>query len=473
MDELDDPAVVPRSARRSHSPHPGVKLKPPRPANRMLYWRAVYTDPDTNKDVYIRLDPDVLSTDKLRTEWAKRKSREIAKRRIELESGAPRATGTSVAEGIRLYFDNAAHIRDATRLDYETSTNNFQKWADENGLTLDNLNRAKLIEFRAWALKLPKRRRLRGGKRGQSADLPGARRSVVTVNGDLRVVRTLLGWLHMTDRLPKLSREDMEVALARYKQPENIPEFLSSHELRELLNACARHDADTFVMTREDKRRFGERRGACHDTPRYKPISPFVLTAMLTGMRLDEVCLIEWATHVDLHAVDHSGQVVGEIRLRAQDTKTHKSRTVAFDVSPALRELFVLMHRASSGKGSVFGITYDEAQEAMQRLKAVHGAPSRANYQMLRSTCSTFLSNAPAIYGAAAPFHSSRQLGHSVDVAQKHYTGLIRGISREARSLETAMQIETEVTAVIDRVREKATITENVVSIGRARKRST
>jgi hypothetical protein len=38
----------------------------------------------------------------------------------------------------------------------------------------------------------------------------------------------------------------------------------------------------------------------------------------------------------------------------------------------------------------------------------------------------------------------SRQLGHSVIVAEKHYAGLIRGIPIEARTLEAAMQIEAE-----------------------------
>jgi hypothetical protein len=43
----------------------------------------------------------------------------------------------------------------------------------------------------------------------------------------------------------------------------------------------------------------------------------------------------------------------------------------------------------------------------------------------------------------------SRQLGHSVLVAEKHYAGLIRGIPIEARTLEAAMQIEREADQVI------------------------
>ena len=64
-------------------------------------------------------------------------------------------------------------------------------------------------------------------------------------------------------------------------------------------------------------------------------------------------------------------------------------------------------------------------------------------------TCGTYLTNAPGIYGGASAFYSARQLGHGVEVAQKHYVGLIRGIPRDAHDLENAMQITKEVEAVI------------------------
>ena len=61
---------------------------------------------------------------------------------------------------------------------------------------------------------------------------------------------------------------------------------------------------------------------------------------------------------------------------------------------------------------------------------------------------STYLCNAPGIYGSASPFMESRQLGHSVITAEKFYVGLIRGIPIEAGTLETAMQIEPEVATI-------------------------
>jgi hypothetical protein len=47
---------------------------------------------------------------------------------------------------------------------------------------------------------------------------------------------------------------------------------------------------------------------------------------------------------------------------------------------------------------------------------------------------------------------SARQLGHSVTVAEKHYLGVVRGIPREARTLEAAMQIEDLARQVGERV---------------------
>jgi hypothetical protein len=78
----------------------------------------------------------------------------------------------------------------------------------------------------------------------------------------------------------------------------------------------------------------------------------------------------------------------------------------------------------------------------MRRLLDAYGAPRGAGWQILRVTYATYLCNAIGIYGTASPFMESRQLGHSITVAERHCAGLIRGIPIEARDLETALQIE-------------------------------
>jgi hypothetical protein len=41
----------------------------------------------------------------------------------------------------------------------------------------------------------------------------------------------------------------------------------------------------------------------------------------------------------------------------------------------------------------------------------------------------------------AAAFHSAKQLGHSVVIAEKHYLGRIKSIPATAKTLEAAMQM--------------------------------
>jgi hypothetical protein len=93
----------------------------------------------------------------------------------------------------------------------------------------------------------------------------------------------------------------------------------------------------------------------------------------------------------------------------------------------------------------VFGgrapLSRTRVEAARKRLVHSYGAP-RFSWQNLRQTTGTFLTNAPGIFGAASAFMSARQLGHSVTVAEKHYLGVVRGIARESRTLEAAMQIE-------------------------------
>jgi hypothetical protein len=71
----------------------------------------------------------------------------------------------------------------------------------------------------------------------------------------------------------------------------------------------------------------------------------------------------------------------------------------------------------------------------------------------LRRTTGTFLTNAPGIFGAASAYRSAEQLGHSVQVAERHYLGLVRGITPESRTLEAAMQIEEEVDKLLSKAR--------------------
>jgi hypothetical protein len=51
---------------------------------------------------------------------------------------------------------------------------------------------------------------------------------------------------------------------------------------------------------------------------------------------------LKW-TDADLDAVDAQGRVVGEIRLRAEHTKTHRARTIGLEVFRALHAMLAAM----------------------------------------------------------------------------------------------------------------------------------
>ncbi len=123
---------------------------------------------------------------------------------------------------------------------------------------------------------------------------------------------------------------------------------------------------------------------------------------------------------------------------------------MGLEVSPALRAVLAAMQLKSGGKGSVFRLSAGAADAAAKRLKAEYGAPDTAGWQMMRRTCGTYLTNASGIFGAASAYRSAKQLGHSVQVAEKHYVDVARGIPRDARTLEAAMQIGEQMARIVD-----------------------
>jgi integrase len=443
-----------RRKRRTRSPHPGVVLIPPDRGGRHLTWRARFRDPDTGKLTKTRLDPSELSTEEGRREWAIRKSKALAKRRMDLEAGAPRATGTKLSDAVDRYFKAHAQLRPRTRAIYRSAADKLLAWAGRAGVeTADGLTRAQLLAFRETLVRAPKRAPVVGGKRGVHRSTGGPR-TPRAVNHDLGAVRTVLGYLRDLDLLPRLSDSDLRRALKRLSTTSERLDYLKPQQCQKLLEAALRHDAKTLVFNREEEqeqRRIARRqrltrkeqaeRVPSGTTPRYEPIAPFIAFVLLTGCRLGEALALDWK-QVDLDALDHEGRKVGEVHLAGAGTKTRIARTVGLEVSPALKKLLAAMHLAGGGKGSVFRLSKGAAEAAAKRLRSEYGAPEAFTWQALRRTCGTFLTNAPGIFGAASAYRSAKQLGHSVQIAEKHYLGLVRGIPRDARTVEAAMQLE-------------------------------
>jgi integrase len=439
--------------KKSRRRHPGVTLIKPEP-DRRIGWRARWRDPDSGKVVKETLDVG-LRTAELREEWAARKSKALAKRRLELEAGAHRETGTAFEKALDRYFEDHDHLRAGTLGIYRHAAGKVKAWAKGAGLkSADELRGPNLVALRASLAKQRAPAPARGGKRGERR-ATGRARAPTTVNRDLRAVRTILGYVRKLGLLPYISSDDLADGLERLPVSHEENVFLKPAELRTLLDSALEHDAAVYVMTREEH----AGRRPLGSTAKYQSIAPCVMAAILTGMRYSELVTLDWS-QVDLDALDNDGNACGEIHLTSA-TKTRRARTIDLSVSPALRRLLEAMQKQKA-KGRVFGLTHDAAKSAARRMNAEYGAPERWTWQVLRSTCGSYLTNAPGIFGAASAYRSAKQLGHSVQVAERHYVGVIRGIPSTARTLEAAMQIAEDVERVIEVVEKGARAGESV-----------
>lgn len=421
--------------------HPGVVLIKP-DKERRIGWRARFTDPDTGKVRKVSLDP-ALTTIELREDWAVRKSKKLAQRRLDLDGGATRATGLPLEAAVRRYYVAHPQLRPTTLRAYQDATGKLLAWAERAKVrTVDDLTRPRLMAFREQLVNEPKHSAARGkGRHGQHRRLK-ERRAPSTVNRELRATRTVLGYLLDADLFANLTQDDLRRALKRLPAPVDRLDYLKPKQLQKLLQAAQRHDAEVFAETREEH--IGRRLAGT--TARYEPIGPFVAFCLLTGMRFGEAIGLNWK-QVDLESLDGTGSRVGEVYVTSE-SKTAKARTVGLEVSPMLRKILAAQKLKTGGKGSVFGLNRGTAEAARKRLYE-YGAPDSFNWQALRRTAGTFLTNSPGIFGGASAYRSARQLGHSVQVSERHYAGLMRGISPDARSLEAAMQVESELTDLL------------------------
>jgi integrase len=409
--------------KRKGPKHPGVVLIKP---ERRSGWRARYEDPDTGKTVKVAL-PVELTKAEDRTVWAVGKSNELAKRRLELEAGAVRKSGANLTLAVDDYFTAHPHLGKRTVAMYRLASNRLLRWCDAAGIkSADDLGRAQLARFRDDLVAGPKMKPAKNGKRGEH-EPSEKHRGPAAINGCLRAIGTVLRFLIDRDVFARLSVDDCRRALKKLDEHLEQPEFLKPVEIRQLLDAVAKYDATCFALTRDEHAGLRER----GTTPRYPPVSLLARTLLLTGMRLGEALNLTWA-QIDLEAE--------EIHLRAVGNKTKRARTIDLAVCPSL--VATLKSAKDSGTGDrLFTVTANELKQASLRLRRKFKAPETFTWQVLRSTCATYLINAPGIFGAASAYRESRQLGHSVAVAEKHYAGLMKSIPHAAKTLEQAMGI--------------------------------
>lgn len=215
-----------------------------------------------------------------------------------------------------------------------------------------------------------------------SLDQPGV--AVATVNRDLAHASAFLHHARRAGDLP-LGRDDIADGLKRLASDHEKKEPLTVEELRELVASLPAGEYRTFV-----------------------------LVLLLTGMRFMEVVRL------------HPRQIRNSAIHLGRETKTKQGRMIDLSISPACIKLL----------NGFKGWTLTLHQLRYYREKLHPGF----TYQRLRVTCGTYLTCAPGIYGGASAYMSASRLGHSVQIAEKHYVRAVH-VPPDAKTLEAAMGI--------------------------------
>lgn len=441
-----------RKTRRTRSPHPGVKLKKRALPSGGVSYRAHYLDPDLGREVAFTLPMPAARTAEARRQWAIAKSEQLARTRMDRNAGIrPPPQGEPIADAIDGFLSAATtRLRASTLTVYSTAFSRLRDWAKaQRVMRTAELTKGRLVALREHLIQLP-RSANRGGPRRTTRRqrTTTQHRSPTTVNGELRAIKTLVNHWRRSDLTPFLSSDDITDALPMLRVEREPPPYLRPPEVEALLRAALRHDAECFTLTREEHH--GLR--AAGSTVRHAPVAPFITFMLMAGCRFGEARALRWDA-VDLDALDEQREATGRIQIHPETTKTKQARTVTLRETPALRRLLTAMHERASGELVFSGSEYSAhaLNGARRRLMQQFDAPT-FDWKLLRSTCATYLTNAPDIYGAASAYRSATRLGHHVVVATKHYLGVIN-IPHGKKTLEAAMESEEAVNEVIASVR--------------------
>ena len=387
-------------------------------------WVARWVDPATGREKQQSLSDLGCTTEEARTDRAVEIARRLQREKEALATGKRPETRTSLQDALQRYLSSLVRKRPTTVALYAVALKHLTTWAAKAGLScIEDLDPLRLNDLSRHLHHLKAKRRASGKGTGRGALVTTkALLAPASVNQFVRGLRTFLGFCRREDLTPRLTSDAIRDHLPFAKRQTVAPHFLKAREVRALLEACGRHDTATYKRHRWQ--------GGVH----YPPILPFVAAALLTGCRFAELANLRWAD-VDLEA--------GEINLSAGATKTGHARRITLKESPALWALLERLKLQAAGREYVFGgnqaLPRAQAEAARKRLVKSFGAP-RFDWHDLRRTCGTFLTCAPAIFGAASAFMSAKRLGHSVTVAERLYVGAV-DVAKDATSLEAAMGV--------------------------------
>lgn len=414
--------------RRVKSPHPGVVVL--RELSRdVVRYRLRYTDPDTGRQrrETCKEQGSGRGADAARKLEAVALAERVAERRQELETArralqpGGKLTQWPLVEATEHYCTaRSATLRPKTLGMMRASLKLIAEWVAA-GLAPETV---RLLDGPALA-------RLNDWLATRAAALGNAR---ATTKKHLVAVKTWANWVRMRGHAPLLTRDAIADSLRADYTPREKAAHLNARSIRHLLEAARAHDAAS-----QHARRL--------------TLAPWVALLALTGMRYGEAAQLRWA---DVMLDDGPPR----IEIRAATTKGRNWRQVWLDVSPGLVALLQAMRGVAPRDEYVIGgVGPVQAKRAVNwpgRLRAwatQNDMPCPEwSPQLLRSTCATYLTCAPGIYGGASLYRSAAQLGHSPEVARKHYLGLVSPPA-SATTLDAALGVEAVLAEIAEQVR--------------------
>jgi integrase len=355
---------------------------------------------------------------KARENWCKTKAKNLREDAAAVAAGEKSTERTLVAKSIEGYYEaKESELQPATLVAYKQGTKPFEIWCAKNAVVyIQELSPPLLARYREWFVGQNAYAPATGKGAGKGKRVEGRRKkSSAQENKCLNSLRVILSQLRREGRVPLMTRDDIVDSLKFVKRERAKRRYLDTAQIKLLLEAAKRHDA------------------AGHDA-----IAPFIAACLLTGMRFTELC--------DL-TLGEVNTTAGEIHLAAQRTKTSTERTVYLDKMPTLLAWLKERSEAAGPKSRVFPqLTFAIARMARARMmdssEEGFSAPP-FTFHRLRATCGTY-SVCSSLYGRGSEHETAKQLGHSITVAQTHYTGRAKDFQPNAATLEEAMQCKAE-----------------------------
>lgn len=402
--------------RNRRSKHPGVTVfKEGRVGTLVVKW----IDPHTGKKRQRSLTKMGFDSKQEADDYLRTLSREIEdeRRSVRIEGRKANAC-VEWPKIIESYLDHYGKVhseQSKKRTDHALYA--LREWLAADGRNCrlgGDLTRLDLISLHDWLAQLRQRQSC-SGFRGEylQTDKP---LSNASRNNYRSAIVALLNWARKRDYL-RINGDDIRDNLPKFREKQRLPVEVTTEELADLITAVVKHDLDSFHSSRSDKHAYYTKEPSETAQTKYKPLAPLTFILMLTGMRLGEALHIRWE-NVDF---DRKQIYVKADEGSNWDVKTKHERRVPFSDSPVLERLLTGL-RLRRGENE-YVVAGDDASSPRHFSRyswdTIFGeGQRRVTPKMLRSTFATVLASAR---GGPTPYELAHRMGHSVEVAAKHY----------------------------------------------------